>query len=316
MAKGGRLRIRRGPDGVHLFDRRTGLNILVDELVPEPRAWSFAPRQVAIALTNACDLRCAFCYAPKSRAVLDSERVCEWLDELDAGGCLGVGFGGGEPTLHRGLARICAHGASRTGLAITMTSHAHRFTDELIDYLDGNLHFLRVSVDAVEGRYEKIRGRPYIQIVKQLTKLCVRFRVGINTVVNSDTIRDLQHVAQLASDVGAEELLLLPEQPTGARRGIDVATVADLRQWVDGYTGRLRLAVSSGGAEGLPVADPLPLETGLRAYAHIDARGTVKRSSFHTDGVAVGADGVTAALCALEALDSSQSTVVARFRDA
>jgi hypothetical protein len=50
------LKVRTGPDGVHLFDRNSGLNVLFDEaLVPKHR-WSRAPRQVSIALTNACDL--------------------------------------------------------------------------------------------------------------------------------------------------------------------------------------------------------------------------------------------------------------------
>src|SRR5947207_1429021 len=96
-------KVRLGPSGVHLFDRLSGLNILIDEIVPPEDAWSKAPRQVSIALTNACDLRCAYCFAPKSRSVLPLENVRKWLHELDAHGTIGVGFGGGEPTLFPGF---------------------------------------------------------------------------------------------------------------------------------------------------------------------------------------------------------------------
>ncbi|WP_408376205.1 radical SAM protein [Paraburkholderia sp. RL18-085-BIA-A] len=94
------MKSRSGPDGVHIFDRRTGLNILFDEVSVDQPKWATAPRQVSVALTNLCDLNCSYCYAPKHRAALATEKVLSWLEELDSEGCLGVGFGGGEPTLH------------------------------------------------------------------------------------------------------------------------------------------------------------------------------------------------------------------------
>src|SRR5665213_1796872 len=65
------LRMRYGPAGVHLFDRASGVNLLLDELPVPPELWSLAPRQVSIALTNACDLDCPYCYAPKTRHLLN-----------------------------------------------------------------------------------------------------------------------------------------------------------------------------------------------------------------------------------------------------
>src|ERR1700735_4648475 len=98
--------------GVHLFERTTGLNVLLDE-VPVPAAYhSRAPRQVSIALTNRCDLACVHCYAPKSRDELRFKTIPRWLTELDADGTLGIGFGGGEPTLYSEFARLCQHAAS------------------------------------------------------------------------------------------------------------------------------------------------------------------------------------------------------------
>ncbi len=73
-------RLRAGPSGVHCFDRSTGLNCLFDEVrVPLDR-WAVAPRQVSVALTNAC----AHCYAPKAPASLSLDRLRPWLAELDA----------------------------------------------------------------------------------------------------------------------------------------------------------------------------------------------------------------------------------------
>src|SRR3981081_1504427 len=117
------LKVRPGPAGLHMFNRTTGWNVLFDE-VRVPRAqWANAPRQISIALTNACDLACPYCYAPKNPAMLDFDRIVSWLSKCDLNGCLGVGFGGGEPTLYRRLPELCRHVSQKTGLAVTLTTH-------------------------------------------------------------------------------------------------------------------------------------------------------------------------------------------------
>ncbi|HJW91669.1 MAG TPA: hypothetical protein VJ436_13590, partial [Anaerolineales bacterium] len=73
-------KIRIGSSGFHIFDRTTGLNVLLDEVQIPPALWAAAPRQVSIALTNVCDLACPYCFAPKNSATLDIERVTSWLD--------------------------------------------------------------------------------------------------------------------------------------------------------------------------------------------------------------------------------------------
>jgi sulfatase maturation enzyme AslB (radical SAM superfamily) len=93
------IKARLGSDGIHLFDRQSGVNILLDEVHVPVEERSRAPRFVSFALTNLCDLACAFCYAPKYPATLDFDHIVRWARELDKNGTLGIGFGGGEPTL-------------------------------------------------------------------------------------------------------------------------------------------------------------------------------------------------------------------------
>ncbi|MFD5901034.1 radical SAM protein [Streptomyces microflavus] len=287
---------RVGPDGLHMFDRRTGLNLLFDEVSAPEEEWDRAPRQVSIALTNACDLSCPFCYAPKNPAVLEASRLCAWIDELDAEGCLGVGFGGGEPTLYRHLAPVCRHAADHTGLAVTMTTHAHRFTPQLIDALAGSVHFVRISVDGVGPRYEAIRRRSFVHLVQRIRLIKDAFPFGINCVVNASTLPDLDAVADLAASTGAAELLLLPERPANGRPGSSPHVVDALHRWIASYCGPTPLTMSEGDTGLLPTAQPLPREVGLRSYAHIDAAGMVRRSSYHPAGERVDSSGFIAAL--------------------
>jgi len=281
---------------VHLFDVATGINVLLDEVSVDPQEWDQAPRQVSIALTNACDLACPYCYAPKLKARLDAARVVGWLRELDSNGCLGVGFGGGEPTLFPDFAGLCSAVASQTGLAVTFTTHGHRLTARLCAELRGSVHFVRVSMDGVGATYERLRGRPFATLLDRLDNIRQVAPFGINFVVNAETIGDLDDAVELAVEAGASEFLLLPEQPTGQRAGIDQATATWLREWIRDNDPALRLTVSTAGADGLPVCVPLTGELPSEAYAHVDAQGVLKWSSYDMEGVAVDEDGLMAAL--------------------
>ena len=269
----------------------------MDEIIPPAAAWAKAPRQVSIALSNTCDLSCPYCFAPKTRASLDFNRIVSWLDELDANGTIGVGFGGGEPTLYRRFAELCAHASRNTSLAVTFTTHGHHLDDMLLSRLDGNIHFVRVSMDGIGPTYERLRRRPFDDLVKRLAALKEITPFGINYVVNSDTLPEINSASEFGQSAGASEFLLLPEQAVNGRGGIADETADALRKWVDLQSGGIRLAVSEKGAEGMPTSDPFEKETGLLAYAHIDATGVLKENSYARYGVPVASSGV------LEALD-------------
>jgi sulfatase maturation enzyme AslB (radical SAM superfamily) len=290
------LKIRAGPDGIHLYNRATGVNLLVDEVTVPAQLWSAAPRQISVALTNACDLHCPFCYAPKHPAKLDRERLIAWLDELDANGCLDVGFGGGEPTLYSDLPSLCRHIARNTGLAVTLTTHALRLDERLAADLKENMHFIRVSMDGIGTTYDLMRGRSFSLLCQRFDTIRKIAPFGVNYLVNACTLPDLDAAVAFAAEIGASAFLLLPEQPSHERKGIDPQTTQALRDWVNSYQGTIPLSVSEAGAAGLPTCEPLVQETGLRAYAHIDATGVLKRSSYDETGVPIGPDGVMQAL--------------------
>jgi hypothetical protein len=141
---------------------------------------------------------------------------------------------------------------------------------------------------SVGKTYESLRGRSFTALRSRLEILHDLAPFGINYVVNAFTMPDLDAAILLAAEVGASEFLLLPEQPVRGRGGIDQYTSLALQRWVNNYSSKIPLLVSEAGAEGLPICNPLAGETGLRAYAHIDATGMLKRSSYDTDGVIIG----------------------------
>lgn len=292
-------KLRGGRAGLHAFNRTTGLNILFDEIPVPESLHSRAPRQISIALTNRCDLTCAHCYAPKSRAQLSFDNVTRWMCELDANGTLGVGFGGGEPTIHPEFVKLCMYAASDTRLSVSFTTHAHHVDADLADELRGNVHFTRVSMDGVYKTYESIRGRSFQKLLTHLKHVQSISRFGINTVVNELTLPELDDVAAVASDVGARELLLLPQIATRDVAALSGPDLLSLCRWTESYRGSLKLHLNELHSDGFVTCDPLLHERGLRAYAHIDASGLLKHSSYQTVGVLIGEKGVMQSLSCL-----------------
>ncbi|WP_334191177.1 radical SAM protein (plasmid) [Synechococcus elongatus PCC 11801] len=289
-------KLRGSPGGLHVFNRSTGLNVLFDEIPVPSSLHSRAPRQVSIALTNRCDLACAHCYAPKSCDELPLEVIMHWLAELDSAGTLGVGFGGGEPTLYPEFVKLCQYAAHETGLSVSFTSHGHHIDKNLAEHLRGSVHFIRVSMDGIGTTYESIRRRSFAELLERLKDVRSISRFGVNVVVNDRTLPELDDVARISADTGASELLLLPQMPVRSVPAASVDTLQELRRWVNSYTGPLKLCINESSAEGFPTCDPLGQERGLRAYAHIDAMGLLKPSSYSETGVPLDGSSVLQAL--------------------
>jgi hypothetical protein len=161
-----------------------------------------------------------------------------------------------------------------------------------------------VSVDGVGATYETLRSRPFSELARRLVLISEAFGLGLNCVVNDSTLPDLTRVAELAASAGAAELLLLPERPARGRSGSNAYVVAALHRWIDEYRGPVPLTLGESDTGSLPIAAPLPKETGLRAYAHIDASGILRRTSYHSAGELVDDRGVVAALHRLQERDA------------
>ena len=297
------IKKRYGPDGIHLFDRNTGLNMLLDDEIPDSGIWTKSPRQVSIALTNICNLKCTHCYAPKSKAFLDKGIVKKWMKELDLAGSFGIGFGGGEPTLHPHFYELCQFGHDETSLAMTFTTHGHTLNDSLVNVIEKYIDFTRISMDGVGITYESIRGCSFDKFLEKISLLKGRVKFGINYVVNSQTIKDLDQAIKIAESYGASEFLFLPEEAVGLGNQIDTATIEQLSTWISEYKGNIRLSISSVRKSAVNYLKALDQEPEYLAYSHIDANGYLKKTSFEATGHDIKENGVINAykkLCSLE----------------
>jgi len=226
------MKTRYGHAGIYAFDRRTGLNLLIDEVSVAEAMWSKAPRYMSVALTNACELACSYCYAPKLPARLDAAVLSQWAQELDAAGCFGIGFGGGEPTLFPNFVDLCRTIHAETELALTMTTHGHRFNSALVEGLAGNIDFIRVSMDGVGSTYERLRGKSFEVFKEKISLVKEVAPFGVNFVVNRDTIYELSVAAEFVFEQCAREFLLLPEMSHDGTPNLQPDEMDYLSTWV------------------------------------------------------------------------------------
>ncbi len=302
MNSGKNHKFRYTTDGLYYFNRSTGLNILFDELTCKPEKLSKAPRQVSIALTNICDLSCNHCYAPKSSHSLSYNLLTNWLIELDSNGCIGVNFGGGEPTLYPDLLNICRFITQKTSMAVTLTTHGHNINKKLVQDLQSNVNFMRISMDGIYETYESYRYRAFSDLLDSIKMVSYAIPFGINYLVNRNTIDEIDDAITIAEDLHCSEFLLLPEVPVNGAGGIDLQTKTDLTKWVNSYKGKVPLTVNNDYSSGLPTVDPFISEAGLLSYLHLDAKGFIKSSSFIDCGVKIGNEGIMYALEVLSKL--------------
>lgn len=275
-------KVRYDENGVHLFDRNTGGNLLIDELSVPRNKWSKAPRHVSFALTNVCDLKCAFCYAPKDRSELRFEELKKWIAEIDLEGALGVGFGGGEPTIYPNFVELCRFAATSTNLAVSFTTHGHRIIESAAEQLKGNVHFIRVSADGLMQTYERLRGRSFAGLLTQVGLIKTIAPFGINYVLNRDTLLDLEVAVSHWEQLGAAEFLILPEIDHSGNFSGEILN--ELKRFLDGYGGKLPLRVNENCSDGMTIAQPFHDDDPLRSYVFVDALGRLKTTSYQLYG--------------------------------
>ena len=278
------MQYRYTKNGVHLFDRESGTNILVDEILCKNEILSVAPANVSIALTNRCNKSCAHCFAPKNVAELDYTMVCSWIDELNKNGCLGVGFGGGEPLLYPRLYEICQHVHSATLMACTLTTNGDYLDDEMARWMLRYVNFVRISTNGEAIDYSRIAS------------LAGHLQIGINYLLNAQTFPTLMDAIERSAQIGVKEFLLLPQVRTKRCQGVDSQFIAMVDDLLLSTKLPLRVTMSTLCSDGMKAVVQIPGDVGARQYLHISADGLLKTSSFGDKGVPIIGSGIIQAI--------------------
>ena len=184
---------------------------------------AFYPPHMSIELTEACNLRCDYCYRESDSTKLShmpTEALIELIDKLWHAGLRSVELTGGEPTVHKEFRKILAVCAGRFDMVGVLTNGT-RLTDDLAQqFADmGERLMYSVSLDASTPElHDARRGVPgawsrTTRNIARLASLGVGIRVSM--VVDERNFYDIENTLLLAKSLGARAFSYSPLLPLG-----------------------------------------------------------------------------------------------------
>lgn len=186
--------------------------------VGERRA--YRPLYVKIKLMYGCNLKCEMCkhWRETREPPLSIPKFTAALDELAALGCRKIHFTGGEPLLRPQVPDLTAH-ATALGLRVNMTTNGTLVDKELAKRLaEAGLRGVNVSIDSPDRRmHDRARGehgawKKTVRAVEFFRRLAHKGKLAIrlNTVVSRTNYASLAPLPDLAHELGADALNLIP----------------------------------------------------------------------------------------------------------
>lgn len=203
-------RLRSEQRGVLCFHRASGLNVLFDEIRTRPL--DRFPRYVQLSLLDACNLRCAFCYASKAGQRWDRDELLQLAKKLDAWGVLELALAGGEPFAYPDFDRLLTELWEKTSLAVHVTTNATLVPPHFVERVAGRIGQIRISVDGVGATYEAHREIPFERVVEGIRRLR-GLRRGLNCLIGPQTLVNMPELLDFAEAEGIDDLLFLRPLP-------------------------------------------------------------------------------------------------------
>ena len=180
----------------------------------------FQPLYVKLKVFYGCNLKCEMCnhWRDTREPPVSADRFAEVLNELAELGTKKIHISGGEPMLRPQVPELVEQ-ASALGIKVTITTNG-----TLIDKVKakrlvaGGLRGVNISIDSpLRKMHEKIRGVE--GSFKATTKAVELFRryqhkgkltIRINTVVSRTNYQTLETLPDLAHELGADGINLIP----------------------------------------------------------------------------------------------------------
>ena len=180
----------------------------------------FKPYYVKMKVFYGCNLKCEMCnhWRERREPPVPAERFKEVIRELGGLGTNKIHISGGEPMLRPQIPEFVEL-ASSLGIKVTMTTNG-----TLVDkakakrLVEGGLRGVNISIDSPNRKmHEKIRGvEGAFKGARRAVQLFQRYRhkgklsIRINTVVSRTNYQTLQALPDLAHELGADGINLIP----------------------------------------------------------------------------------------------------------
>ena len=161
------------------------------------------PRDIYIAITARCNLKCPYCAHFTSPGDVDDLPSQEWhifFEELNRCAVMNVTFEGGEPFYREDFKEII-QGVVRNRMRFTILSNGTLFTEELIRFIAATkrCNRIQISIDgACASTHEATRGfATFKKAVNAITLLKqYQIPVTVRVTINRYNVYELHHIAR------------------------------------------------------------------------------------------------------------------------
>jgi MoaA/NifB/PqqE/SkfB family radical SAM enzyme len=224
-----------------LFDRDTGLNILLEGEETQHLS-CLAPRTMLVAVTNACNMTCDFCYRDLDlHSLWRYDTLMDFCRAIDDWGVLEVAFGGGEPMLFPRWPEFIAELYETTRLCLNFTTNGTLLTDGFLRAIAGKYGNIRVSL---------YKDNHWEQTITRLVRCGARF--GVNWLITIAELATIEAKFARLLALGVRDFLFLSYKGEDARLHFKRQDYARLSAFVNhayaqlGQTVELKLDVCWG----------------------------------------------------------------------
>lgn len=157
---------------------------------------------VLLEITDRCNLNCRHCFADNHQGEDPSlDQVKAWLRDLTVPGKTLVQLSGGEPTVRDDLPEIVSYAKEVGCKYVQLNSNGLRLAEDE-DFTrrlaEAGLSFVFLQFDGTGDKvWQKLRGRPLMEIKEQAIANCGKYHVGVTLVptlvpgVNINEIGDI-----------------------------------------------------------------------------------------------------------------------------
>lgn len=182
------------------------------------------PIYVEVGLTNRCNHRCKFCaldFLEHGGHNLDTGLMTSTLKDMSKSGVKSIMFAGeGEPLLHKSIGDFVKI-ASQEGVDTSITTNGVALNERKREQCLPYLSWIRFSIDSGDAKtYAWVHGTEQDGFEKVITNIrnCVQYKrehklqttIGIQTLALSESLSSLENLAQIAIDIGVDNLQIKP----------------------------------------------------------------------------------------------------------
>jgi len=135
-----------------------------------------------IQITGKCNLRCAHCYlGEKKPEDIPFKILKKVFDSAIDLGIFNVVLTGGEPLLHKDFMKIINY-LNKNRFRITLVTNGTLINKKILNFINGKIYEIVISLDGFKEDYEKIRGYNFNKIIKNIHLVK---DIGINFKINA-----------------------------------------------------------------------------------------------------------------------------------